>query len=43
VRPVTESVTTDSPIYLIAARSGHLRSAAVKLRDWLLAEARAKG
>ena len=43
VRPVTESVTTDNPIYLIAARSGHLRSAAVKLRYWLLAEARGKG
>jgi LysR family transcriptional regulator, glycine cleavage system transcriptional activator len=43
VRPVAESVTTDNPIYLIAARSGHLRSAAVKLRDWLLAEARGKG
>jgi LysR family transcriptional regulator, glycine cleavage system transcriptional activator len=42
VRLVAESVTTDNPIYLIAARSGHLRSAAVKLRDWLLAEARAK-
>jgi LysR family transcriptional regulator, glycine cleavage system transcriptional activator len=42
VRPVAESVTTDNPIYLIASRSGHLRPAAVKLRDWLLAEARAK-
>jgi DNA-binding transcriptional LysR family regulator len=43
VRPLAESVTTDHPIYLIAARSGHLRSAAVTLRDWLLGEARGKG
>jgi DNA-binding transcriptional LysR family regulator len=43
VPPVAERVTTEQPFYLVAARSGHLRSAAVKLRDWLLAEARAKG
>jgi DNA-binding transcriptional LysR family regulator len=40
VRPLVESVTTDQPIYLVAARSGHLRSSVVRLRDWLLAEAR---
>lgn len=40
VRPVTQSVTTGQPIYLVASRRGKLRPEAAHLRDWLLAEAR---
>lgn len=39
VRPVSQSVTTDHPIYLIAPRTAHLGPAALCLRDWLIAEA----
>ena len=41
VRPVPQSVTTDQPIYIVAARRGKLGSDAVFLRDWLIAEAKA--
>jgi LysR family transcriptional regulator, glycine cleavage system transcriptional activator len=40
VRPVSQSVTTDQPIYLVASRRTKLRPEAVSLRDWLIAEAR---
>jgi LysR family glycine cleavage system transcriptional activator len=40
VRPVTQSVTTDQPIYIVASRRGKLRAEAVFLRDWLVGEAK---
>ena len=40
MRPVSQSVTTDQPIYLVASRRTKLRPEAVSLRDWLIAEAR---
>lgn len=41
VRPFEQSVTTDQPIYLVAAGKGRLRSDVAHLRDWLVAEAKA--
>lgn len=41
VRPMTQSVKTDQPMYIVASRAGLLRPEAMQLRDWLLAEAKA--
>jgi LysR family glycine cleavage system transcriptional activator len=38
VRPMTQSVKTDQPIYIVASRAGRLRPEAMQLRDWLMAE-----
>lgn len=41
VRPVLESVTTDKPLYVVAPGNRTLRSDVLKLKEWLVGEARA--
>lgn len=41
VRPLSQSVTTEQPIHIVASGKGPLRADVVHLRDWLMAEARA--
>lgn len=40
VRPIAQTLRTDQPLYLVAARGGQLSEDAVHLRDWLIREAR---
>jgi LysR family transcriptional regulator, glycine cleavage system transcriptional activator len=39
VRPVTQSVITDQPLYIVASRAGRARADAMALREWLVQEA----
>ena len=41
VRPLTQSVTTDQPMYIIASRAGRARADVMALKDWLVQEAAA--
>lgn len=43
VRPIAQTLRTDQPLYLVAARGGQLSEDAVHLRDWLIREARGAG
>ena len=40
VRPLSQSVTTDQPIYVIAPKNTELRSDVLNLKNWLIAEAK---